>query len=79
MYVSFYRPLLLFDFSLIFYNITIVFTLLHYSIYCFEYIEQFYNNYNPHSANNSLTPNQKEENYFKKMRYIFLAQCSLIF
>ncbi len=28
---------------------------------CFEYIEQFYNNYNPHSANNGLTPNQKEE------------------
>ncbi|CDG05990.1 Transposase [Lactococcus lactis subsp. lactis A12] len=25
---------------------------------CFEYIEQFYNNYNPHSANNGLTPNQ---------------------
>ena len=24
---------------------------------CFEYIEQFYNNYNPHSANNGLTPN----------------------
>ncbi len=33
---------------------------------CFEYIEQIYNNYNPHSANNGLTPNQKEENYFKK-------------
>ncbi|TLQ06194.1 IS3 family transposase, partial [Lactococcus cremoris] len=33
---------------------------------CFEYIEQFYNNYNPHSANNGLTPNQKEQNYFKK-------------
>ena len=24
---------------------------------CFEYIEQFYNNYNPHSPNNGLTPN----------------------
>ncbi|BDE10964.1 hypothetical protein Llc71_26590 (plasmid) [Lactococcus cremoris] len=35
---------------------------------CFEYIEQFYNNYNPHSANNGLTPNQKEENYFKKWK-----------
>ena len=34
---------------------------------CFEYIEQFYNNYNPHSANNGLTPNQKEESYFKKI------------
>ena len=34
-------------------------------MYCFEYIEQFYNNYNPHSANNGLTPNQKEENYFR--------------
>ncbi|SFL59703.1 putative transposase, partial [Lactococcus garvieae] len=34
---------------------------------CFEYIEHFYNNYNPHSANNGLTPNQKEENYFKKI------------
>ena len=34
---------------------------------CFEYIEQFYNNYNPHSANNDLAPNQKEENYFKKI------------
>ena len=34
---------------------------------CFEYIEQFYNNYNPHSANKGLTPNQKEENYFKKI------------
>ena len=32
---------------------------------CFEYIEQFYNNYNPHSANNGLTPNQKELEYFK--------------
>ena len=29
--------------------------------------KQFYNNYNPHSANNGLTPNQKEENYFKKI------------
>ncbi|MDU8932188.1 hypothetical protein V4HA_02201 [Lactococcus cremoris] len=35
---------------------------------CFEYIEQFYNNYNPHSANNGLTPNQKEEKYFKKWK-----------
>ncbi|MQW38738.1 IS3 family transposase [Lactococcus hircilactis] len=26
---------------------------------CFEYIECFYNNYNPHSANHELTPNQK--------------------
>lgn len=34
---------------------------------CFEYIEQFHNNYNPHSANNGLTPNQKEENYLKKI------------
>lgn len=33
---------------------------------CFEYIEHFYNNYNPHSANNGLTPNQKEEDYLKK-------------
>lgn len=24
---------------------------------CFEYIEQFYNNYKPHSTNNGLTPN----------------------
>ncbi len=32
---------------------------------CFEYIEQFYNNYNPHSANNGLTPNQKEIEYLK--------------
>ena len=32
---------------------------------CFEYIERFYNNYNPHSANNGLTPNQKELEYFK--------------
>lgn len=31
----------------------------------FEYIEQFYNNYNPHSANKGLTPNQKEIEYFK--------------
>ena len=37
------------------------------SVALFEYIEQFYNNYNPHSANNGLTPNQKEENYFKKI------------
>ncbi|ASQ22529.1 TPA: IS3 family transposase [Streptococcus pyogenes] len=29
---------------------------------CFEYIENFYNNYNPHTANLGLTPNQKEEN-----------------
>ncbi len=35
---------------------------------CFEYIENFYNNYNPHSANNGLTPNQKEENYFNSMK-----------
>lgn len=33
---------------------------------CFEYIEQFYNNYNPHSANKGLTPNQNELEYFKK-------------
>ncbi|MDG6112589.1 IS3 family transposase [Lactococcus formosensis] len=34
---------------------------------CFEYIENFYNNYNPHSANLGLTPNQKEENYFNSI------------
>ena len=33
---------------------------------CFEYIEDFYNNYNPHTANNNLTPNQKEATYFKQ-------------
>jgi putative transposase len=32
---------------------------------CFEYIESFYNNYNPHTANNELTPNQKEKSYFE--------------
>jgi len=32
---------------------------------CFEYIEQFYNNYNPYSANKGLTPNKKEIEYFK--------------
>lgn len=35
---------------------------------CFEYIENFYNNYNPHSANKGLTPNQKEENYFNSIK-----------
>lgn len=34
---------------------------------CFEYIESFYNNYNSHSANQELTQNQKEENYFKQI------------
>lgn len=34
---------------------------------CFEYIESFYNNYNPHSANQELTPNQKEKIYFKEI------------
>lgn len=34
---------------------------------CFEYIESFYNNYNPHSANLELTPNLKEQQYFKKI------------
>lgn len=33
---------------------------------CFEYIKEFYNNYIPHSANNGLTPNQKEENFLRK-------------
>ena len=33
---------------------------------CFEYIENFYNNYNPHSANNGRTPNQREVEYFNK-------------
>ncbi len=31
----------------------------------FEYIEGFYNPRRPHSANNMLTPNQKEQTYFK--------------
>lgn len=31
----------------------------------FEYIEGFYNPKRPHSANNMLTPNQKEQNYFE--------------
>lgn len=35
---------------------------------CFEYIENFYNNYNPHTANLGLTPNQKEENYFNEIK-----------
>ncbi|HEK4517270.1 IS3 family transposase [Streptococcus iniae] len=35
---------------------------------CFEYIENFYNNYNPHTANLGLTPNQKEENYFNAIK-----------
>ncbi|KLL34945.1 integrase, partial [Streptococcus agalactiae] len=34
----------------------------------FEYIENFYNNYNPHTANLGLTPNQKEENYFNAIK-----------
>jgi len=34
---------------------------------CLEYIEAFYNNYSPHSANNGLTPNQKEKLYFQKI------------
>ncbi|HGD0909715.1 TPA: IS3 family transposase, partial [Streptococcus agalactiae] len=35
---------------------------------CFEYIENFYNNYIPHTANLGLTPNQKEENYFNAIK-----------
>lgn len=31
----------------------------------FNFIERFYNSYNQHSANHELTPNQKEEIYFK--------------
>lgn len=31
----------------------------------FVYIEKFYNSYNPHSYNNDLTPNQKEELFFQ--------------
>lgn len=33
----------------------------------FEYIEGFYNNKRPHSANNMLSPNQKEKLYFDKL------------
>lgn len=32
----------------------------------FEYIEGFYNSKHPHSANNMLSPNQKEDMYFSK-------------
>ncbi|WP_158423285.1 hypothetical protein [Listeria ivanovii] len=32
-----------------------------------EYIEGFYNPKRPHSANNMLTPNQKERNYFESL------------
>lgn len=32
----------------------------------FEYIEGFYNSKRPHSANNMLSPNQKEDMYFSK-------------
>ncbi|MFK4380172.1 putative transposase [Bacillus sp. RC218] len=35
---------------------------------CFEYIENFHNNYNPHSANAGLTPNQKEQIYFNSRK-----------
>ncbi|MCC9788958.1 DDE-type integrase/transposase/recombinase, partial [Streptococcus agalactiae] len=35
---------------------------------CFEYIENFYNNYNPHTANLVLTPTQTEENYFNAIK-----------
>ena len=34
----------------------------------FEYIEGFYNNKRPHSANDMLSPNQKEEFYFNNLR-----------
>lgn len=30
----------------------------------FEYIEGFYNSKRPHSANNMMTPNEKENIYF---------------
>ncbi|MEG1608660.1 MAG: IS3 family transposase [Clostridia bacterium] len=30
----------------------------------FKYVEGFYNSYNPHSANDGLTPNEKESNFF---------------
>lgn len=33
----------------------------------FEYIEGFYNNRRPHSANNMLSPNQKEKLYYDKL------------
>ncbi|MEE9752826.1 IS3 family transposase, partial [Listeria seeligeri] len=33
----------------------------------FEYMEGFYNPKRPHSANNMLTPNQKERNYFESL------------
>lgn len=34
----------------------------------FEYIESYYNVYNPHSFNNGLTPNAAEQNYFSKAK-----------
>lgn len=30
----------------------------------FNYIENYYNNYNPHSFNNGLTPNEAEQNFY---------------
>lgn len=34
----------------------------------FEYMEEWlYNSKRPHSANNMLTPNQKEQNYFESL------------
>ncbi len=33
----------------------------------FEYIEGFYNPKRPHSTNNMLTPNQKEQIYFESL------------
>ena len=32
----------------------------------FEYIEGFYNSSRPHLANNMLTPNEKERDFFNK-------------
>lgn len=40
---------------------------------CSEYIESFYNNYNPHPTNLNLAPNLKEEEYFKKNIAIFVS------
>jgi putative transposase len=36
------------------------------SLSCFEYIEGFYNSMRPHSANQMMTPNSKEDLYFNQ-------------
>ena len=41
---------------------------------CFEYIEQFYNNYNPIAKNKGCYSKSERKNYFKKSRAHFVSK-----